>query len=289
MQLVVITGVSGSGKSVALKALEDAGYYCVDNLPADLVAPLADYLTTRGEPKVAISADVRSRESLARLPAIVDRERARGTDVRVVFLDASDESLVHRFSETRRPHPLAREGQELAAAIAEERRMLSPLAEIAQRVDTSVLAASQLRGWIQDLLVADRQRMTLVVESFGWKKGPPSDADFLFDVRFLPNPHYDPQLRPLTGSDPDVIAFLERETQASLLVEDIHRFLARWLPRFVLDQRASITVAIGCTGGRHRSVYVANQIADRFAADYHVIVHHRDLQAVRRPATEGTR
>ena len=278
MQLVVLTGVSGSGKSVALKALEDAGYYCVDNLPADLVGPLADYLATRGEPKVAISADARSRESLGKLPAIVERERARGADVRVIVLDASDESVVHRFNETRRPHPLAREGQELQAAIAEERAMLTPLAMMADRVDTSVLQPSQLRGWIQDLLVADRQRMTLVVELFGWKKGPPSDADFLFDVRFLPNPHYDPHLRPQTGNDAEVIAFLERETQAGLLVEDIQRFLARWLPRFVLDQRATITVAIGCTGGRHRSVYVANQLAERFQADYHVVVRHRDLR-----------
>ena len=278
MHLVVLTGVSGSGKSVALKALEDAGYYCVDNLPADLVGPLADYLATRGEPKVAISADARSRESLTKLPAIVERERARGADVRVIFLDASDESVVHRFNETRRPHPLAREGQELQAAIAEERTMLAPLAMMADRVDTSVLQPSQLRGWIQDLLVADRQGMTLVVESFGWKKGPPSDADFLFDVRFLPNPHYDAHLRPQTGNDPEVIAFLERETQAGLLVEDIQRFLARWLPRFVLDQRATITVAIGCTGGRHRSVYVANQLAERFQADYHVVVRHRDLR-----------
>ena len=156
--------------------------------------------------------------------------------------------------------------------------MLTPLAMMADRVDTSVLQPSQLRGWIQDLLVADRQRMTLVVESFGWKKGPPSDADFLFDVRFLPNPHYDPHLRPQTGNDAEVIAFLERETQAGLLVEDIQRFLARWLPRFVLDQRATITVAIGCTGGRHRSVYVANQLAERFQADYHVVVRHRDLR-----------
>ena len=289
MQLVVLTGVSGSGKSVALKALEDAGFFCVDNLPAELVAPLIDYLDARGEPRVAVSADARSRESLARLPEIVERERGRGADVRVIFLDASDDSLVRRFSETRRPHPLAREGEELKSAIAEERRMLSGLAQIAQRVDTSVLAPSQLRGWVQDLLVADRSRMNLVVESFGWKSGPPSDADFLFDVRFLPNPHYDPQLRAQTGFDPQVIAFLERETQAGLLIEDIHRFLARWLPRFVLDQRASITVAIGCTGGRHRSVYIANQIAERFAADYHVVVRHRDLKMAAAATAEGMR
>ena len=278
MQLVVLSGVSGSGKSVALKALEDAGYFCVDNLPADLVATLADYLASRNEPKVAISADARSRESLSRLPMIVERERARGTDVRVIFLDASDESVVRRFSESRRPHPLARDGQSLPEAIAEERRVLSGLAEIGQRIDTSVLIPAQLRGWIQDLVVADRTRMTLVVESFGWKNGPPLDADFVFDTRFLPNPHYDPQLRAQTGHDAEVISFLERETQAGLLIEDIQRFLQRWLPRFVLDQRASITVAIGCTGGRHRSVYVADQLAERFASEYQVVLRHRDLR-----------
>ncbi len=278
MQLVVLSGVSGSGKSVALKALEDAGYFCVDNLPADLVATLADYLASRNEPKVAISADARSRESLSRLPMIVERERARGTDVRVIFLDASDESVVRRFSESRRPHPLARDGQSLPEAIAEERRVLSGLAEIGQRIDTSALIPAQLRGWIQDLVVADRTRMTLVVESFGWKNGPPLDADFVFDTRFLPNPHYDPQLRAQTGHDAEVVSFLERETQAGLLIEDIQRFLQRWLPRFVLDQRASITVAIGCTGGRHRSVYVADQVAERFASEYQVVLRHRDLR-----------
>jgi UPF0042 nucleotide-binding protein len=278
MQLVVLSGVSGSGKSVAIKALEDAGYFCVDNLPADLVGTLADYLASRNEPKVAISADARSRESLSRLPGIVERERARGTDVRVIFLDASDESLVRRFSESRRPHPLAREGQALPDAIAEERRVLSGLAEIGQRIDTSVLIPAQLRGWIQDLVVADRTRMALIIESFGWKNGPPLDADFVFDTRFLPNPHYDPHLRPQTGHDPEVVEFLERETQAGLLIEDIQRFLQRWLPRFVLDQRASITVAIGCTGGRHRSVYVADELAERFASEYQVVLRHRDLR-----------
>jgi len=279
MQLVLLSGVSGSGKSVALKALEDSGYFCVDNLPADLIASLADYALSRGEPKVAISADARSRESLGRLPAIVEKERARGTDVRVIFLDAGNESLVRRFSESRRPHPLAEEKRTLPEAIAEERRVLAWLAEIGQRIDTSVLTPAQLRGWIQDLVVSDRARLMLVFESFGWKNGPPLDADFVFDVRFLPNPHYDPHLRPQTGHDPEVVTFLERETQAGLLIEDIQRFLQRWLPRFVLDQRASITIAIGCTGGRHRSVYVADQLAERFASEYQVVLRHRDLRA----------
>ena len=278
MQLVFVTGVSGSGQSVALRTLEDAGYFCVDNLPADLIAALVDYAASRGEPKVAISADARGQESLGRLPAVVERERARGQDVRVIFLDASDESLVRRFSESRRPHPLSREDRSLPEAIAEERALLSPLAEIAQRIDTSNLTPVQLRSWMQDLVVSDRSRMTLVFETFGWKGGPPRDADFVFDARFLPNPHYDPQLRPQTGADPAVIAFLQRETQAELYVEDIQRVLQRWLPRFVLDQRASLTVAIGCTGGRHRSVYVAHQLAERFASEYQVILRHRDLK-----------
>src|SRR5437868_4354831 len=213
MQLVLLSGLSGSGKSVALKALEDAGFFCVDNLPAELIAPLADYALTRGEPRVAISADARSRESLGRLPAIVADERERGTDVRVIFLDANDESLVRRFSESRRPHPLAQENRTLPEAIAEERRVLAWLSEIGQRIDTSVLTPAQLRGWIQDRVVVARGRMCLVFESFGWKMGPPYDADFVFDARFLPNPHYDPELRPLTGHDAGVVEFLERETQ----------------------------------------------------------------------------
>ncbi len=278
MQLVLLSGVSGSGKSVALHALEDAGYFCVDNLPADLIDALADYAKTRGEQKVAISADARSRESLARLPEIVERQRAHGTEVRVIFLDAGNESLVRRFSETRRPHPLAAEGRTLQESIAEERRVLAWLAEIGQRIDTSALTPQQLRGWVQDLVVSNQTRLTLVFESFGWKNGPALDADFLFDVRFLPNPHYDPQLRPLTGRDEPVAAFLERETQAGLLIEDIQRFLQRWLPRFVLDQRASITVAIGCTGGRHRSVYIAESLARAFESEYPVVLRHRDLK-----------
>ena len=279
MQLVLLSGVSGSGKSVALKALEDAGFFCVDNLPADLIAPLVDYAMSRGEPKVAISADARSRESLGRLPEIVDKERVRGNDVRVIFLDANDESLVRRFSETRRPHPLARGGRALPDAIAEERRVLAWLAEIGHRIDTSALTSAQLRGWVQDLVVTDHTRLTLTFESFGFKGGVPLDADYVFDARcVLPNPHYDSQLRNQTGHDPDVITFLERETQAGILIEDIQRFLQRWLPRFILDQRASLTVAIGCTGGRHRSVYIADELAERFASEHQVVLRHRDLK-----------
>ncbi|HEX3062546.1 MAG TPA: RNase adapter RapZ, partial [Usitatibacter sp.] len=233
MQVVLLSGVSGSGKSVALKALEDAGFYCVDNLPADLIASLVDYASERGEKTVAISADARSRESLGKLPQIVEAVRARGNDVRVIFLDATNESLARRFAETRRPHPLAREGQALTEAIAEERQVLAWLAEIGHRIDTSALTAAQLRGWVQDLVVTGRSRLVLTFESFGYKGGVPLDADYVFDARcVLPNPHYDPQLRPLTGRDPEVVAYLERETEAHLLIEDIQRFLQRWLPKF---------------------------------------------------------
>jgi len=279
MQLVLLSGLSGSGKSVALKALEDSGFFCVDNLPADLIGALVDYSRSRDEKRVAISADARSRESLSKLPEIVQREKERGTDVRVIFLDASDESLARRFSETRRPHPLGGTDRTVSEAIAEERRVLAWLAEIGQRIDTSGLTPGQLRGWMQDLVAVEHGKVALIFETFGYKSGPPLDADFVFDARcIVPNPHYDPALRPLTGHDREVAGFLERETQAGLLIEDIQRFLQRWIPKFMLDQRASITVAIGCTGGRHRSVYIAEELGRRFKADYPVIVRHRDLR-----------
>jgi UPF0042 nucleotide-binding protein len=274
MYLVLLSGVSGSGKSVALKALEDAGFFCIDNLPTSMIP---DLVATRKEARVAISADARSPETLGQLPAIVERERQRGNHVGVIFLDATDESLVRRFSETRRPHPLAREGRTLREAIAEERTLLEGVAEIGTRIDTSVLTPSQLRGWIHDLGVTERTRLSLVFTSFGFKGGVPLDADFVFDMRFLPNPHYDPKLRPLTGMDPEVVAYLERETEAGVAVEDIQRFLQRWLPKYVLDHRSSLSVALGCTGGRHRSVYVASQLAERFRADYEVVLRHRDI------------
>ena len=278
MLLVVLSGVSGSGKSLALKSLEDAGFFCVDNLPAELISPLADYALARNEPKVAIGADARSRESLGHLPQIVERERKRGTDVRVIFLDATDESLVRRFGETRRPHPLAVDGQSIEQSIAQERRLLAWLAEFGQRVDTSSLTPPQLRTWIRDIVSVDPMRLTIAFQSFGFKAGVPLDADFVFDARFLSNPHYDPELRPKTGRDPAVAGFLERETQAKEFVADIEGFLRKWLAKFQMEQRASINVAIGCTGGCHRSVYVTEQLAERFKEEYQVVVRHRDLE-----------
>ena len=278
MQLTLVSGVSGSGKSVALKALEDSGYFCVDNLPPHLIRGLVSYVASRGDPRVAVSADARSADTIGILPKVVEEERANGTDVRLIFLDASDASLVRRFSETRRPHPLAGAGRTLEEAIAEERSLLAPIAELGQRVDTSTLNPVQLRGWIHDLLVTDTSRLLLCIESFGFKGGVPLDADFVFDARFLPNPYYDPLLRPKSGKDPDVAAFLERETEAGLFLEDIQRLIERWLPKFTLDRRAALTVAIGCTGGRHRSVYLVEGLAARLRPQHQLIVRHRDLE-----------
>jgi UPF0042 nucleotide-binding protein len=277
MLLTLLSGVSGSGKSVALKALEDSGYFCVDNLPPNLIPGLAAYVASRGEPRVAVSADARSAETIGALPRIVEDLRAGGIDVRLVFLDASDESLVRRFAETRRPHPLAGEGRTLVETLAQERALLAPIAELGHRVDTSILTPVQLRAWIQDLLVTDPTRLVLCLESFGFKGGVPLNADFVFDARFLPNPHYDPRLRPMTGRDPEVVRFLESETEAGLLLEDIQRFIERWLPRFTLDRRAALTVAVGCTGGRHRSVYLVEGLAARLRPGHALIVRHRDL------------
>jgi UPF0042 nucleotide-binding protein len=277
MQLILVSGLSGSGKSVALKALEDSGFVCIDNLPPGLIRGLVADLVLRGEKKVAVSADARSATTIGILPRVVAEERANGVEVRLVFLDAADANLVRRFSETRRPHPLASEGRTLEEAIATERALLAPIAEMAQRIDTSSLTPVQLRGWIHDLLVTETSALVLCLESFGFKGGVPLDADFVFDARFLPNPHYDPQLRAKTGKDIEVATFLERETEAGLFLEDILRFVERWLPKFTLDRRAALTVAIGCTGGHHRSVYLVERLAERLRPNHPLIVRHRDI------------
>jgi len=235
------------------------------------------FLESRSEPRAAISVDVRSAGTVEALPRIIAAEKARGTDLQLLFLDSRNESLVKRFSETRRLHPLMRAGRTLPECIEEERRQLEGVAELGHHIDTSELAPNMLRGWVKDLIVLERARLTLVLESFGFKQGVPLEADFLFDVRFLPNPFYDPALKGLTGKDAKVIDFLERETEAKLYVEEVLRFLQRWLPKFALDHRTSITVAVGCTGGQHRSVYVVDQLAERLAVEYQVLPRHRDI------------
>jgi UPF0042 nucleotide-binding protein len=279
MQLVLITGLSGSGKSVALNVLEDSGYYYVDNLPAAMLPRTVDYLGGAGYPRVALSLELRSPESLADLPRQLEGFRASGHDVRVLFLEAKTDTLIKRFSETRRRHPLSDGGLTLTECIEHERALLADLADIADRVDTSDLGPNTLRNWVKDFVGVSRTGLTLLFESFGFKHGVPLDADLVFDVRCLPNPNYDPRLRPLTGRDRPVIEFIESDASTRKMLEDIRRFVADWLPAFDRDNRSYLTVAIGCTGGQHRSVYFAETLAASFRGQAQVLVRHREIKA----------
>jgi UPF0042 nucleotide-binding protein len=277
MRLMLVTGMSGSGKSVALNVLEDIGYYCVDNLPANLLASVVDSLLAAGYRKVAVSVDVRSGATLKQLPASMAELQRRDVDLRALFLDAKTETLVKRFSETRRRHPLSDDTRTLPECIDAEREMLQEIGALAHRIDTSELPPNVLRAWIKDLAGLSGTGMTTLFQSFGFKHGIPLDADLVFDVRCLPNPHYDPELRPLTGKDDKVIAFLQSDAGAQKMLTDIGAFVDTWLPCFVRDNRSYLTVAIGCTGGRHRSVYFVDALARRFQAATPVIVRHREL------------
>jgi len=274
--LVVVSGLSGSGKSIALKVLEDAGYYCVDNLPATLLLEVVDFLTLEaGHERVAVSVDARS-ASLPALPENVERLKNRGFECRVLYLEASTPTLLRRFSETRRRHPLSG-SLSLPEAIERERALLEGVAPLGQRIDTSDLQPRVLQNWIRDLLGLGAGALTLLFESFSYKQGIPLDADWVLDARMIVNPHYDAQLRPLTGRDAPVIDYLGRDSLAQQWLEDVRALLARWLPEIVRENRSHVTVAIGCTGGRHRSVYLAEKLAAAFRADWKVLVRHRGL------------
>ncbi|HET9462478.1 MAG TPA: RNase adapter RapZ [Thiobacillus sp.] len=277
MQIVLVSGLSGSGKSIAIAVLEDVGYYCVDNLPLAMLQPLVAYLKQAGHDRIAIAIDARSSASFAQLPRIAEALREQGADLRVVFLEAKTLTLVKRFSETRRRHPLSSDSISLQEAIQLEREMLADIAPLAHRIDTSDLSASALRLWIKDLVGQDRSRITLLFESFGFKHGIPLDADLVFDVRCLPNPHYVAELRPFTGCDQAVKDYLEASPDAMALLADIRGFVENWLPCFIRDHRAYLTVAIGCTGGQHRSVYFAETLAAAFRESEQVLVRHREL------------
>ena len=270
-----MSGLSGSGKSIALKVLEDAGYYCVDNLPATLLLEVVDFLREAGHQRVAVSVDARS-AAVAALPERLTRLKERGLDCRVLYLEANTPALLRRFSETRRRHPLG--GQHtLPEAIERERALLSGVAPLGQRIDTSDLQPRVLQNWIRDLLGLGPGALTLLFESFAYRDGIPLDADWVLDCRMLANPHYDPQLRPFTGRDAPVIEYLARDASVQRWLEDARGLLARWLPEIVRENRSAVTVAIGCTGGRHRSVYVAERLAADFRGDWQVLVRHRGL------------
>jgi UPF0042 nucleotide-binding protein len=285
MRIVLITGISGSGKSVALNVLEDTGYYCVDNLPPALLSQLVSQLTDEGTQALAVAVDARSAESLVNLPDAVQALRQQGHDVKIMYLTANTHSLVARFSETRRSHPLSHElkpGQNPAArrtlieCISEERERLSAIEQLGHVIDTSELSANKLRAWIKDLVQSENAPLTLFFESFAFKVGVPLDADFVFDVRAIPNPYYDLALRPMTGRDAPVIAFLDAQPSADEMFKDIRDFVAKWLPSFKTDNRSYLTVAVGCTGGQHRSVYMAERLARHFHPTEQVVLRHRE-------------
>jgi UPF0042 nucleotide-binding protein len=284
MRIILITGISGSGKSVALNALEDGGYYCVDNLPPRFLPELARYLASVGQTHLAVAIDARSSVSLDDVPAII-RDLSVAYDLRVLFLNASTQSLIQRFSETRRRHPLSGSPahdadvgllKSLAEAIERERELVSGLAEFGHQIDTSNLRANVLRAWVKSFIEQESAGLTLMFESFGFKRGVPLDADFVFDVRTLPNPYYDRELRPLTGLDQPVIEYLSAQPMVHQMIDDVGTFIAKWLPQFRDDNRSYLTVAIGCTGGQHRSVFIAQALAARFNDKAKVIVRHRD-------------
>jgi UPF0042 nucleotide-binding protein len=270
-----VSGLSGSGKSIALKVLEDAGYYCVDNLPATLLLEVVDFLGEAGHERVAVSVDARS-ASLPALPEHIARLKSRGFECRVLYLEATTPTLLRRFSETRRRHPLAGH-MTLPEAIERERSLLAGIAALGQRIDTSDLQPRVLQNWIRDLLGLGTATLTLLFESFSYKHGIPLDADWVLDARMIANPHYDPQLRPFTGRDAPVIDYLGRDRLAQRWLEDVQALLARWLPEIVRENRSHVTIAIGCTGGRHRSVYLAEKLAAAFRSDWSVLVRHRGL------------
>jgi UPF0042 nucleotide-binding protein len=276
-QLIIVTGLSGSGKSIALRALEDSGYYCIDNLPATMLPQIAEHLQSANQDRVAISIDSRS-AAIETLPTHIQQLKSQNVNTQVLFLESNVETLVKRFSETRRKHPLSKDNATLAESIAHERELLSNLGSLGHIIDTSHLSANTLRGWVKEVVSSEHAGLTLLFTSFGFKHGIPLDADFVFDVRCLPNPHYDPNLRELTGRDSKVQAFLEDHATVHDMLQDIRNYIEKWLPCFVTDNRSYLTVAIGCTGGQHRSVYFVEKLSQYFTSQQKVLTRHRELK-----------
>lgn len=284
MKLVIVSGLSGSGKSVALRMLEDLGYYCIDNIPLGLLSSVtAKTLSEQDDDYslLAVGVDARAgSRHIQAFPEGVSALRSAGLDVQVLFLDAGHDVILRRYSETRRKHPLTDAETPLSEAIDKERRLLAPIANCADIViDTSHTTIHQLREAIRTRIHGGRPgTLSILFQSFGFKHGIPDGVDFVFDVRCLPNPHWDPTLRPLTGHDEAVIRFLENAPEVRKMVADIEHFLDDWLPAFRAENRAYVTVAIGCTGGRHRSVYIVELLARHFRDRYEqVLVRHSEL------------
>lgn len=279
MKIVLISGLSGSGKSVALRRMEDSGYFCVDNLPLEMLPALVSYHIERAdETELAVSVDVRSGIDIAKAREQIAYLRGLGHRVEVLFVEAEEGVLVRRFSETRRGHPLSNQDMTLLESLKKEREWLFPLKEIAYCIDTSQMNAQQLRQAVRQWLKVERTGLLVILESFGFKYGVPANADFMFDMRSLPNPYYDSELRPYTGMDKPVWDYLDGQPLVQEMVGDIERFVTHWLPRLEEESRSYVTVAIGCTGGQHRSVYVVEKLARRLKGRYELLIRHRQAQ-----------
>lgn len=284
MRIVVVSGLSGSGKSVALRMLEDLDFYCIDNIPAALLKPFIAHAARSPEEtygRAAVGLDARnSAAEIATVPQLMEELRRSGIECDVIFLTAADEVLLRRFAETRRTHPMARHNLDLRAALALERSLMEPIAHAADLIiDTSHMGMHGLRDQVAERVGGPRaDRLSITVESFGFKTGIPGDADFVFDVRSLPNPYWEPRLRPLTGRDAQVIGFLESHAEVARLIDDIERFVRARIPEFEAGNRSYLTVAVGCTGGQHRSVYIVDRLADRLGQIHaHVRTRHTAL------------
>ncbi|WP_166254087.1 RNase adapter RapZ [Marinobacter salicampi] len=289
MKLIIVSGRSGSGKSTALHVLEDLGYYCIDNLPIGLLFPLTQEAANHGDPerlnKIAVSIDARNlSDEIANFEQMYDKLISAGPKVEILYLDASDQSLLQRFHATRRKHPLSNDRRSLREAIAHEKSLLEPLAKLADlHVDTTGLSMYELRDMVKQRIVGRReQEMALLFQSFGYKHGVPVDSDYVFDVRCLPNPYWDTSLRQFTGLDEPVIAFLEQEPLTSQMIDDVTKLLETWLPAFAKSNRSYMTISIGCTGGQHRSVYLSEQLGRHFSRHYrNVQIRHTELPHIK--------
>ncbi len=279
MQLIIISGLAGAGKSSALKILEDSDYYCVDNLPPPMLLQLITiHLADSDIKKIAVVVDTRSHNFLRQLPLILDDLIKLKIAIKIIYLDAQTEMLIKRFAETRRKHPLLNQDDALIDCINKEREILLKISDLAYKIDTSNLTISALAKIIKQSVGIDDTKLNITLQSFGFKYGIPIDADFIFDVRCLINPYYDKLLRPLTGLDMPVIRYLQEQTKASILIDDIYQYLKKWLEEFKQENRNYITVAIGCTGGKHRSVFVATQLAQLLhQLQYAIIIRHRQI------------
>ena len=277
MRLFIFTGLSGSGKSVALKTLEDIDFYCIDNLPIKLLDSCISTLMTQGYSNAAISLDVRNPSFLGLLSGEVQDLSRQGVEVKIVFLDSSNESLLRRYSESRRPHPLATDKRTLIECIQEERSLLQAVKLEAEHIDTSRLTPQQLKNWVRGLIENKKQQFQLTLQSFGFKYGIPLDTDFTFDVRCLPNPFYENELKNLSGIDLEVETYLNKNADTIKMVETIYEFANQWLPKFIREGRVILAISIGCTGGQHRSVYLVEQLNKKLNSDYRTLVRHRDL------------